>query len=94
MALHSYTSFDTNITISNNFINGSGGIYFYSQSGAMTSNINILNNKLENIYYYGIYTYYTRVGIIKTIKFIKTLWLLYGEVVGLWIICLLFIGSY
>ena len=68
MALHSYTSFDTNITISNNFINGSGGIYFYSQSSAMTSNINILNNKLENIYYYGIYTYYTRVGIIKNNK--------------------------
>ncbi len=68
MALHSYTSLDTNITISNNFINGSGGIYFYSQTSAMTSNINILNNRLENIYYYGIYTYYTRVGLIKNNK--------------------------
>lgn len=66
MAIYSHTSLDTNVTISNNYINGSGGIYFLSGgTNSNTYNVNIINNKIDNIYYFGIYSYYTRIGKIN-----------------------------
>ena len=65
MAIYSSYSLDITIDILNNRIVGSGGIYFKSSSNSSCSyNINIINNSLENINYYGIYSEYSRIGKI------------------------------
>ncbi|NLE63991.1 MAG: hypothetical protein GX612_09190, partial [Bacteroidales bacterium] len=72
MAIYSNSSLDTNLTISNNYIKGSGGIYIVS--GGITSstyNVNILNNNITEIYIYGIYSSYSRIAKIKNNRIIQ-----------------------
>ena len=74
MAVYSYYSQDTNITIQNNYLYGTGGIWIESQnySSAASYNITIENNILDQFYYYGIYLYQSGIAKVHNNKLYKS----------------------
>ena len=58
-SVFSTTIGEKNITITNNDISGGYyGVRFYGNFSSINENINISNNNIHDVYYYGIYVYY------------------------------------
>lgn len=74
MAVYSSYSQDTNITIRNNYMYGTGGIWIESGNYASSAsyNIKIENNILDQFYYYGIYLYQSGITKVHNNKLYKS----------------------
>ena len=71
-AIYSYNSSDTNLSITNNYLHGSGGIWIESSTTTHAPyNISINNNTIDQFHHYGIYTSNANIYTISNNKLYK-----------------------
>ncbi len=74
MAVYSSLSQDTNVTICNNHMFGTGGIWYESDNylSSASYDITIENNILDQFYYYGMYLYNSGIAKVHNNKLYKS----------------------